>query len=257
MGNSLYQWRVTVGMFYCRCQRIRLLRKVSIHFLLQFCFIRLTCRFLKVIIDVAISEKMKFLNENFYVTMVQILLIIDLNEDLLNPNDQNLKNVLLINSLNNIITEPTRGRALLDPVLTSFEQTVLDSGILQVPLEISDHFATFVTLPFEYSVHHTYKRKIWIYRQANYNEIETRINNFDWSPLHTLHVPLDDAVLFFNDTFLKFVNECIPSKEVTVRSDDKSWYDTEIRKHSRKRDRLKTIAFEFKSSVGLAKIQRF
>ena len=40
--------------------------------------------------------------------------------------NQNLKNVLLINSLNNIITEPTRGRALLDLVLTSFEQSVLD-----------------------------------------------------------------------------------------------------------------------------------
>ena len=59
--------------------------------------------------------------------------------------------------------------------------------------------------------------------------------------MHTL--PLDDAVLYFNDAFLKFVNEYIPSKEVTVRSDDKPWYDTEIRKHSRKRDRLKSIVF--------------
>ena len=182
-----------------------------------------------------------------------VIIMGDLNEDLLNPNSQNLKNVLLINTLNNIITEPTRGRALLDPVLTSFEQTVLDSGILQVPPEISDHFATFVTLPFEYSVQHTYKRKIWIYRQANYNEIETRINNFDWSPLHTLS--LDDAVLFFNDTFLKFVNECIPSKEVTVRSDDKPWYDTEIRKHSRKRDRLKTIALSSNRPSDLRKFK--
>ena len=164
----------------------------------------------------------------------------DLNEDFLNPNNQNLKSVLLINSLNNIITEPTRGRTLLDLVLTSFEQTVLDCGILQVPPEISDHFATFVTLPFEYSVH-PYKRKIWIYRQANYIEIETRINNFDWSPLHSLS--LVDAVWFFNDTFLKFVNECISSKEVTLRRDDKPWYDTENRNHSRKRDRLKPIAY--------------
>ena len=76
MGNNLYQWRVTVGMFYCRCQRIRLFRKVSIRFLLQFCFIRLICRFLKVIMGVPIREKRKFLNENFYVTMVQILLTI-------------------------------------------------------------------------------------------------------------------------------------------------------------------------------------
>ena len=69
-----------------------------------------------------------------------------------------------------------------------------------------------------------------------------KTNNFDWSPLHTL--PLDEAVLFFNHSFLNIVNECIPSKEVTVRSDDKPWYDTEIRKNSRKRDRLISIAFK-------------
>ena len=55
-----------------------------------------------------------------------VIIMGDINEELLNPDNQNLKNVLLINSLSNIITEPTRGRALL---LTSFEQTVLDSGI--------------------------------------------------------------------------------------------------------------------------------
>ena len=97
-----------------------------------------------------------------------IIIMGDLNEDFLNSNYQNLKNVLLINSLNNVITEPTRDRALLDPVLTSFDQTVLDSGILQVPQEISDHCAIFITSPFEYSLHYTLKRKIWIYKQANY-----------------------------------------------------------------------------------------
>ena len=36
--------------------------------------------------------------------------------------------------------------------------------------------------------------------------------------------------------------QCIHSKEITVRSDDKPWYDNELRKWSRKRDRLKVIA---------------
>ena len=31
-----------------------------------------------------------------------------MNEDLLNPNEHNLKDVLLLNSLHNIISEPTR-----------------------------------------------------------------------------------------------------------------------------------------------------
>ena len=195
------------------------------------------------------SDKLFFqrLNNNLDSAMDisrNIIIMGDFNEDILNTNNQNLKNVLLINSLNNVITEPTRDRALLDPVLTSFDQTVLDSGILKVPPEISDHCATFITIPFEYSLHYTFKRKIWIYKQANYLELETKINNFDWSPLHFL--PLDEAVLFFNHSFLSLVNECIPSKEVTVRSDDKPWYDTEIRKYSRKRDRLKSIAIKSK-----------
>ena len=33
-------------------------------------------------------------------------------------------------------------------------------------------------------------------------------------------LPLDEAVLYFNHSFLSLVNEYIPSKEVTVRSDD-------------------------------------
>ena len=91
-----------------------------------------------------------------------------------------------MNSLNNIITEPTRGRALLDPILNYFDQTVLDSGILQVPSEISDHCATFITLSFEHNIHYTFKHKIWHYKQANYAELKLKIDNFDWSPLHTL-----------------------------------------------------------------------
>ena len=52
--------------------------------------------------------------------------------------------------------------------------------------------------------------------------------------------------MFYNHSFLSLVNECIPSKKVTVRSDDKPWCDTEIRKYSKKRDRLKSIAIKSK-----------
>ena len=96
------------------------------------------------------------LNQNLEIALditKNVVIMGDFNEDILNRNNQNLKNVLLINSLNNIITEPTRGRALLDPILISFDQTVLDSGTLQVPPDISDHRATFITLPFEYNLH--------------------------------------------------------------------------------------------------------
>ena len=38
---------------------------------------------------------------------VSFVILGDLNEDLLNVNNHNLKNVLLVNSLKNIIIEPT------------------------------------------------------------------------------------------------------------------------------------------------------
>ena len=113
-------------------------------------------------------------------------------------------------------------------------------GVLSISSEVSDHNATYIEIPFEYNVRNIFKRKVWLYKYAHYTELENKINNHDWNCLYTL--PLIQAVEYFNRTFLNYVHECIPSKEVTVRSDDKPWYDNEIRKFSRKRDRLKTTA---------------
>ena len=73
---------------------------------------------------------------------------------------------------------------------------------------------------------------------ANYTGLENKINNHDWNCLYNT-LPLNQAIKIF---FLNYVQECIPSKEVIVRSDDKPCYDNEIRKFSRKSDRLKTTA---------------
>ena len=54
----------------------------------------------------------------------------------------NLKYVLLLNSLQNIISEPTRQLALLDPIIVHKDMSPLSQGIIQVPNEISDHCAT-------------------------------------------------------------------------------------------------------------------
>ena len=45
-------------------------------------------------------------------------------------------------------------------------------------------------------------------------------------------------------TFLKLVKQCIPSKTVTIRGDDKPWHDSEIRSFTRKRDKQKRKAIK-------------
>ena len=75
-----------------------------------------------------------------------------MNEDLLNPNMHHLKDVLFLNSLHNIISEPKRQLALLDLIILHGDMSPLNQGIIKVPPDISDHCATYVYLPFEYPV---------------------------------------------------------------------------------------------------------
>ena len=59
----------------------------------------------------------------------------DMNEDLFNPNMHNLKDVLLINSLHNIIPEPTRQLASIDPIILYENMPPLNQGIINVHLK--------------------------------------------------------------------------------------------------------------------------
>ena len=45
--------------------------------------------------------------------------------------------------------------------------------------------------------------------------------------------------MLFTNVFTDFAKFCIPNKTIVVREDDKPWYDFEIRRNSRKRDRPK------------------
>ena len=96
-----------------------------------------------------------------------LVIVGDLNEDLLNDNFRYLRYTLLANSLQNIISVPTRGRALLDTIIVTDDLSAYDSGVLPNPNEISDHLATYIVLPHDYSVSSTYIRRVWSYKRAD------------------------------------------------------------------------------------------
>ena len=114
-----------------------------------------------------------------------VIVLGDLNEDLLNPNVHGLKDVMILNSLVNVVSDPTRINALLDPIIINDDLTFLDSGTIKVPAHISDHSATFITLPFQYEPKSPYTRTVLLYNQADFNALNTTIRNFDWSCLFT------------------------------------------------------------------------
>ena len=99
-----------------------------------------------------------------------IIILGDLNEDLLNSNFHNLRDTLILNSMINVINNPTRQNAILGPILIPNDMEVSDSGIIILPQEISDHSATYVSVPFSYEIQQSYERTIWLYKKANFEK---------------------------------------------------------------------------------------
>ena len=148
-----------------------------------------------------------------------LIFVGDLNEDLLNPNYRNLRDIMLINSLQNVITNPARQDAILDPIVILDDMHYLDAGILNIPDNISEHKAIYVILPFQYNLQGSFTRLVWLYKKANFDLLKEKLSNYDWSVLH--EGSLDDACSKFTDIFLDMAKLCIPSNLVVVRPNDK------------------------------------
>jgi hypothetical protein len=59
----------------------------------------------------------------------------------------------------------------------------------------------------------------------------------------------------FTDTFLRVARECIPTKMVTVRNNDRPWFNSELRREIRKRDRnRKTVKKYSKLTISRRKL---
>ena len=106
--------------------------------------------------------------------------------------------------MTNVITEPTRQQAILDPIIITEDLPFLDSGTLNVLDNISDHKATYITLPFQYDTEGAFSRLIYLYKKANFTLLKQKLSNFDWTCLR--QGTLDEACSKFNDIFLDFVN---------------------------------------------------
>ena len=81
-----------------------------------------------------------------------------------------------------------------------------------------------------------------MYKFANYELFNRKISEFDWSCLHQGTV--NEASSLFTNVFIELTKFCIQNKTIVVREDDKPWYDSEIRRNSRKRDRMKKSALK-------------
>ena len=126
--------------------------------------------------------------------------------------------------------------------------------MIPVDKSFSDHDSCTACINLPCDFRSVYKRKIWLYKRADFRMFNNLISNYNWNDLFINCNSVDIACERFTDIFLDFANSCIPSKVVTIRPNDKPWMTSELRKHLRIRDRLHKIA---RSTKLLSDINKF
>lgn len=189
-----------------------------------------------------------------------IILVGDINEDQLNVTNNKFRDILLLNNMKNVINEPTRvtpySSTLLDPIAMSNNITCLHSGIFETDKRISDHIGTFSFIKIIISSSSTFKRRVWNYKRADFSSLNNKIQSTDWSFLNV--DDLNTSVVNFTNTFLDLAKLCIPNTFATIRPSDRPWYNSDIRKISRKRDRLRkkqNLLITFQTGQILEKLE--
>ncbi|XP_053398508.1 uncharacterized protein LOC128556837 [Mercenaria mercenaria] len=146
-------------------------------------------------------------------------------------------------NLRNVITEPTRvcntRNSLLDPILLTDSCLCNEASVIKTNLGYSDHYACLAYVDIPISLSTTYKREVWLYKHADFDEFNRLIEAFDW---HTYLLfqdsNIDIACQKFTEKFLSFARLCIPTKFVTIRPNDKPWMTSELRKEIHLRNKL-------------------
>ena len=98
---------------------------------------------------------------------------------------------------------------------------VIDCDTIPIDREISDHDDTYVSTDCGYCNRKTFQRTIWDYKRGDYLLMKNKITETDWENVIDAEIDINSACSNFTKTFLNIAKTCIPTREVTIRSDDK------------------------------------
>lgn len=193
-------------------------------------------------------------------TRARIIITGDLNVDLLTERNHKLNQIMNTYNLINTISEPTRvgnnGQSLLDPIIVSDDCVVHDSHVIQVDRQYSDHDATIIYIKIPLKTNKVYKRLVWNYRQADFQKCNELIEAFNWGTIINSRNSMNTNCNNFTEKYMGIVQECVPRKEVTVRPNDKLWFNSDLRREIRKRDRLHKNAVRTKKDSDVNKLKK-
>ena len=148
----------------------------------------------------------------------------------------------------NVIDKLTRvtenSSTLLDPIILSDGLNSIYSDVINIPRNISDHDAAVAYIDCPKRISTTFKREIWQYDKIDIETFDKNINDIDWNDKIGNVDDVDDMCNEFTKTFLEIARNCVPTKEIIIRKNDKPWFNNTLKKEIRIRDRIRKKGFK-------------
>ena len=157
----------------------------------------------------------------------------------------NLHDELSTLNLKQLIKEPTRYTSfnsvanLRDLLIVSDDSMINDSGVLPCFSNI-DHLPIYASLKIDRPPTLRYTKQLWDYRHMDPDKLTRLLMDTDWDTL--LDTDLDEATDNFTNALMTAAKASIPVRTICKKANDKPWFNSELKRHIRKRDRLFKIA---------------
>ena len=167
--------------------------------------------------------------------MSKIMIIGDLNADPKTQHGKRLSKFAASNNLTLHINAPTRitetTSSLLDQMISNFPNYIHDVRV-DCPIANCDHCVISAKLNLKSNRSHSFDRKIWSYTEESMDNFLYLTNHFNWT-CTSVEDPNEACELFISE-FLDIVQLTIPSKHVTIRANDKPWFNSKLRNLKKK-----------------------
>ncbi len=163
------------------------------------------------------------------------------NDDVTDTAGRELYDLICNVNFQNLIHEPTRikgnTRSCIDLALTDSPGKFQNLSV-STPVGGSDHSTIILSLDAVVPRDPPIKKTIWQYDRCNKENLNQSISNFDWDTVLNSNHSIDKITQNFTDSLLKIYETEIPSKIITIKSNDQPWMNCRIRREIKTRDRL-------------------
>ena len=153
-----------------------------------------------------------------------------------------LVNLIQSSGLSQLVNTPTRitdtSRSLLDLFITDCPNIINDITLLP-PVSTSDHSVVLCKVKAPILKSARYKRVVWDYNHCDFKALNDCLRNAPFDVRYDMFNDVEDVVEYWIQLYKSTLQDYIPYKSVSIKSNDQPWITQEFKKLIRKRNRLR------------------